>query len=326
MLSLAVAGTAIQAENAQAIDLRFNNPVNATATSSDYLATDPYGAGLGVGYTRSVIRYSSVATLPGGSTIDAQITATPSGANYTFTEHLTDYSAKAVTTAVPLPPRNDAAFLYQIAGSQTGNGGLSYKIELFNGDGLYSNAYTAPDLRFIVYDVDGESNVGGRTGVVQREAVRIAKDSGLIGYQVGNTSAALIPSTPLTTPATTDGSYLFSGRNINQAETDSSSATLLYFQNVSSVDFQFEAQTPQFSTNLLANAVFSGIDGDLSILGSTPSAINAAIAAQYSALVVVPDTRTAATTVPEPFTIIGTLVGGTAALRMRKKLKAAKAG
>jgi hypothetical protein len=31
----------------------------------------------------------------------------------------------------------------------------------------------------------------------------------------------------------------------------------------------------------------------------------------------------AATSVPEPFTIIGTLVGGTAALRMRKKLKSA---
>ena len=28
--------------------------------------------------------------------------------------------------------------------------------------------------------------------------------------------------------------------------------------------------------------------------------------------------------VPEPFTIIGTIIGGTAALRMRKKLKAAK--
>ena len=30
-----------------------------------------------------------------------------------------------------------------------------------------------------------------------------------------------------------------------------------------------------------------------------------------------------ATAVPEPFTIVGTLIGGTAALRMRKKLKAA---
>jgi hypothetical protein len=29
----------------------------------------------------------------------------------------------------------------------------------------------------------------------------------------------------------------------------------------------------------------------------------------------------APTDVPEPFTIVGTLVGGTAALRMRKKLK-----
>lgn len=32
---------------------------------------------------------------------------------------------------------------------------------------------------------------------------------------------------------------------------------------------------------------------------------------------------TASTSVPEPFTVIGTLVGGTAALQMRKKLKSA---
>ncbi|WP_310424738.1 PEP-CTERM sorting domain-containing protein [Chamaesiphon sp. VAR_48_metabat_135_sub] len=34
--------------------------------------------------------------------------------------------------------------------------------------------------------------------------------------------------------------------------------------------------------------------------------------------------NTAATSVPEPFTIIGTLVGGTSALRMRKKLKSVR--
>jgi hypothetical protein len=32
----------------------------------------------------------------------------------------------------------------------------------------------------------------------------------------------------------------------------------------------------------------------------------------------------AATQVPEPFTIIGTIIGGTAALRMRKQLKSSK--
>ena len=37
---------------------------------------------------------------------------------------------------------------------------------------------------------------------------------------------------------------------------------------------------------------------------------------------VIVDSSGAATAVPEPFTIIGTLIGGTAALRMRKKLNA----
>jgi hypothetical protein len=34
----------------------------------------------------------------------------------------------------------------------------------------------------------------------------------------------------------------------------------------------------------------------------------------------------ASTAVPEPFTVIGTLVGGTAAVRMRKRLQANKRG
>jgi hypothetical protein len=39
-----------------------------------------------------------------------------------------------------------------------------------------------------------------------------------------------------------------------------------------------------------------------------------------------PGNVSATTSVPEPFTIIGTLVGGTAAMRMRKKLKAVNKG
>jgi hypothetical protein len=39
---------------------------------------------------------------------------------------------------------------------------------------------------------------------------------------------------------------------------------------------------------------------------------------------VVLSSNSASTAVPEPFTIIGTLIGGTAAVRMRKKLKADK--
>ncbi|WP_396133686.1 PEP-CTERM sorting domain-containing protein [Chamaesiphon sp. OTE_75_metabat_556] len=39
-----------------------------------------------------------------------------------------------------------------------------------------------------------------------------------------------------------------------------------------------------------------------------------------------PGNVSAATAAPEPFTIIGTLVGGTAAIRMRKKLKSVNKG
>ncbi len=297
-LSLAVASTAIQAENAQAIDLKFNDPVNATTTSTGYKALDSSFGLFGPGFNRPIVRYNNVATISPGVTIDAQITAVANGTGYTLDAQVPNYTAANSSNG-------DAALVY--AASQRTNGGLSYKIDLFQGGGTFSTAYVAPALRFLVYDVDGES--------VQGEAVRIAKNSGLVGYQVGNTTAALIPT------VTAAGDYLFSGRNVNQPETDSSSAAILYFNNVSSVDFQFQAVTRSGSG--LPNGVFAAIDGDLSILGSTSTAIDAAIAAQYSALVTVPDTR--ATAIPEPFTIIGTLVGGTAALRMRKKLKADKA-
>ncbi len=299
-LSIAVAATTISAGKAAAIDLKFNSPVNATSSSIDYTAKDTTFGLFGPAYSRSTIQYTDVATLPGGATVDAVITATPFGTGYTFTDHVPNYTSAGNSNG-------DTALIYTAANRT--QGGLNYKIDLFQGGGSFSTPYVASALRFLVYDVDGEPSQG--------EAVRILKDSGLVGYQLGNTAAAL--TTPATLPA--DGSYLFSGRNVNQPETDSSSAAILYFKDVSSVNFQFEANTRASSS--LPNGVFSAIDGDLSLLGSTSALIDAAIASKYSALVTVTDTR--ATAVPEPFTIVGTLVGGTAALRLRKKLKVATA-
>lgn len=52
------------------------------------------------------------------------------------------------------------------------------------------------------------------------------------------------------------------------------------------------------------------------------SAISFPIAASAAPLGAIDPPPPTPTEVPEPFTIIGTLVGGTAAFRMRKKLKA----
>ena len=282
---MAAAATASQADKAAAVNLRFNNPVEA----SDFTYTT--GA-LGPGISSRIVRFANVAT-----GIDAKVTATPftgaapggTGTDYTFSGHLPNYSTAAGE------PAADLGFKYDIAANKTGKGGLTYKIEFFNTGSNYTTAITPANFRFLVYDVDGEP--------AQNEAVRIAKNSGLVSYQLGgNTSSALTFSQDAT-------SYLFSGRGVDQAENDSSGAAIFNFDNINAVTFEFEADT--ITSSNVANRVFSAIDGDLSYLSSFTNGG----AASFGAVVAV----------PEPFTIIGTLVGGTAALRMRKKLKAAQA-
>jgi hypothetical protein len=284
-LAMAAVATVSQTDKAAAVDLSFNDPVQANNTTL---------SGIDPAFSGRVIDYRNVAT-----GVDARITATAVGANYSFVGHAPNYEVSSTNE-----PNGDTALQYQIAANRTGVGGLNYNIDFFQTDGIthnFSTAYVAPALRFLVYDVDGEAR--------QNEAVRISKNSGLVGYQLGNTPQALT----LTENTT---SYLFSGRNANVAETDSSGSAIFYFQGVSSVLFQFEANTTTTSTT--ANQVFSVIDGDLSLLAGNLSGFNTRIDTTATSGIT-------AAAVPEPFTIIGTLVGGTAALRMRKKLKAAKA-
>jgi hypothetical protein len=319
---MAAVATVSQTDKAAAFDLKFNN-TTAVTTDADYIAADPFAFGFGGGYSRQSIRYTNVAPGTNGTAgIDAVITATaftttttPASSTYSFVEHIPNFRAANTTlNTTTAAAYQDAAFLYQIAGTNTagetglGKGGMNYDIQLFEGG--TNTAYTAADLRFLVYDVDGEGIGGAATALKQKEAVRIAKGAGLVGYQVGNTAQSLIPTSDAT-------SYLFSGRGVNVAETDKSGAAIFYFQGVNSVNFQFEAETLA-PANTTPNPIFSAIDGDLSLYGT--SALTG-----FATRVDTSATALPAEAVPEPFTIIGTLVGGTAALRMRKKLKADKA-
>jgi hypothetical protein len=294
VLSLAAVATVGQAERAGAVDLNFATIDTTRSTSSN---PNTFGFGFGPGVSAPSIFYTNVA-----AGVDARITATFIG-NYALDQHIYNYSANTAGQ-----PTGDASFLYYNTAAGTGVGGMRYTIDLFQTNGTthnYSTAYVAPDLRFSVYDVDGEAS--------QSEAVRVFKgdlatNSGFAGYQVGNDAASLIPSEDA-------NSYLFSGRNVNQSESDNSSAALLYFQNTGSVTFQFEANTPSG----INNPVFSAIDGDVSLIGQNSTNFDsngyATPAAGFGSYVV-------ATKIPEPFTAIGSLIGGGVALRMRKKLKA----
>ena len=292
-LTLAGAATTLQTEKAAAIDLNFSTTTQTAVNRNPF----NFGFGPGVGNigtvngtstpagstTPVVVNYTNVA--PG---LDARVTATTFGTNYSFVEHIPNYSA-----VLAGQPAGDSAFLYQIAANQTGLGGMTYTIDLFNSGTNFTVAAAPTNLRFLAYDVDGEASQG--------EAVRVFKNTGFAGYQVGSAANALIAKQEI-------DSYLFSGRDVNRPETDPSGAAIFYFVNTNSVTFQFEANTRTASTN--NNPVFSAIDGDLSLLAGDLSGFNDRVGINNAA------------TVPEPFTIIGTLIGGTAAFRMRKKLKA----
>ncbi len=306
LLTLAVTATA-QPEKAAAIDLNFGT------TTQSQTDTNPFSFGFGPGVGNSgpvassnptgstgavVVNYTNVA-----AGVDARVTAQTFGTGYSFVEHIPNYSVNAAGQ-----PVGDAAFIYQIAANTTGLGGLTYKIDLFQTDGTthnFTTAYTATDLRLFAYDVDGEA--------AQGEALRVFKGtdtSGLIGYQLGSTSPLAVSQ-----DAT---SYLFTGPGVNRAETDPSGAALLYFQNTSSVTLQFEANTTTASAN--NNPVFSAIDGDVSLIGNNATNFDASGHATAAAGF---GTYSQAQKIPEPFTIIGSLIGGTAAFGIRKKLKAA---
>jgi hypothetical protein len=303
LLSLAAVVTVSQPEKAAAVDLNFATP--DTGVGRPDVSTNPntFGFGFGPGVSANAIHYKNVAT-----GVDAVVTATMFNdtGTYAFNQHIYNYS---VNTAGQ--PVGDAAFLYYNTaatnGVGLGTGGMSYRIDLFQTDGTthnYSTAYTATDLRLFAYDVDGEP--------AQGEALRVFKGtdtSGLLGYQLGSTSPLAVSE-----DAT---SYLFTGPGVNRAETDPSGAALLYFQNTSSVTFQFEANTTSGSGN---NPVFSAIDGDVSLIGNNatnfdPTTGHATAAAGFG-------TYSAAQKIPEPFSIIGSLIGGGVAFGMRKKLKA----
>ncbi len=330
--------------NAAVLNLNFSTVLETTQNTNPF--NFGFGAGVGnnpadtlasntpTGVNSIITRYTNVGT-DAGQKIDARVTATAfstPGTNtvntpattptYSVVEQIPNYTAAGNSNG-------DGSFLYQIAKNQRGAGGMTYKIELFTTDGTihnYSTAYTASELRFLVYDVDGENNLTtgpgtGQSSQNQTEAVRVAAGQGFTGYQIGSGAAALVP-----TLDATDGSYLFSGRQTNYLETDSSSAAILYFANTSSVTFQFEANTLVPGSTTAANTafvnnnnpVFSAVDGDLSLIAAQNLDLKVAANATAKGYSTFVSTSTPA---PEPFTIVGTILGGTAALRMKKKLK-----
>jgi hypothetical protein len=80
------------------------------------------------------------------------------------------------------------------------------------------------------------------------------------------------------------------------------------FTTATSLDFKIEPYSEVFSSARTANSIATG--------GSFASVPNA-----FTLNGTISQASAPTTAVPEPFTIIGTIIGGTAAFRMKKKLK-----
>lgn len=232
---------------AQAVPLTFDQMVGLTTGNSL----------LGPTAGERTLYFTDVAT-ENGQTIDARISTTiigdthfadqvdPNAVNY-FGDagYIPDYGSREVG------PQDDLGFLYYGNGINGQANGIATSIDFFNGTGemagTFMDLFTVSCLEIAIYDVDGEAS--------QSEYFSAFLDDGLIAYATGTSPQALV-ATEL------QDSVLFEGPGTNFSETDATGAAILYYELTSSLNLNFgsvQSSGPQ------QNAVFSAIDGDLSL-------------------------------------------------------------
>ena len=223
---------------AQVFDLEFGTPVEGTNSNAP--------AGLGASSTLTTLTFLDVAPTS-GTDIDMRVSViNETNPAYYYSESIPNYS-----TASTDEPNNDLGYLYfwDSATASTEPGGITYKLEFFDGGGTFTTPFVVPEARFLIFDVDGEP--------VQTESVRTFTNQGFVGYQIPNTDTVTL------TEENGGESFLFTGPGTNVPESDNSGAFILYFENTNTVTFQMESITTSGTAD---NGVFSAIDGDLSFL------------------------------------------------------------
>ncbi|MEM8977935.1 MAG: hypothetical protein AAGD04_00480 [Pseudomonadota bacterium] len=242
------AALALAPLTAQAVPLTFDQIIGGTGGTNL----------LGATANRSTLYFRNVAT-ENGQTLDARVTTTikdgtdfaeqsnPNAQNY-FGDagYIPDYRNAATG------PQDDLGFLYYGNGVNAAENGIAMTLEFFDGTGEASGSFETPmilsDIELAIYDVDGEAS--------QSEYFSVSKSDGLVSYATGLTPQAL---------SVTDlGATLrFDGPGTNFSESDATGAAILYYELTDSLTIDFASvQTSGPSQN----AVFSAIDGDLSLI------------------------------------------------------------
>ena len=217
----------------------------------------------------STILFRDVAT-ENGQTVDARITSTLIGDTH-FAEQNDQTAENYFGDSGFIPdynnsfggPEDDLGFLYYGNGVNGEENGLSMTMEFFDGTGELAGSFlhslTLETLEFAIYDVDGEAS--------QSEYFTVHREDGLVSYATGTSPQALV--------ATDFGDTIrFDGPGTNFSESDPTGAAILYYEVTDMVEITFGSVQ---SGGPYQNAVFSAIDGDLSLFRdggfSTPTAV-----------------------------------------------------
>jgi hypothetical protein len=232
--------TAAPAYSQNYYDLVFDNPVQSTnATHSQ----------LGDYYTGTTYDFLNVA--PGsGQNVDMRLTATGiTSPRYTYNGAVPNFGS------VPGEPAGDLGLLFSYTGgtgpgANLGAGGVTYHLEFFSGGSGFSDPFSIPDFRLMIYEIDGEST--------QDEAVAAFDADGLVSYQLASSTSLSVQ--------TGDGYRLFTGPGVDRPYSDTRTAVLLRYHDTSSINLQFLANTRSGSPN--NNGVLGAVDGNMSFINT----------------------------------------------------------
>lgn len=248
---LAVA-TSASAQNF--VDLDFSQNIQATN------AWNPNNSTLGPNYYAGIqLDFKDVAFVDGKG-VDARVSlnfATSPGVTpgYEFIGYIPDYN--------PTTGGGDLGVYYRsiLGNTQTVTGGISYTISFFEGGSEFNKTQTLSDVRFLIYDHDGEPG--------QDEGILTYLADGMTGYQIGKSSGIHAHHH--------DEFIQFDARGENHQETNADGGFLVYYQNTSSIRFDMYAITQPW-LHPQNNGVFAAFDGDLSVVGKDISGFHGFVA------------------------------------------------
>lgn len=225
---------------AQHVPLSFDQnvqPTNAQYPNNSTLGPDYYNG--------QVFDFTDVAIL-GTMAVDARVSLTATAGSYELVGWLPNYDTIAGE------PAGDLGVYHRFTGDYAAPaGGISFRIDFFEGGGQFLVPVALPAFRLLFYDHDGEPT--------QSEAIRTYLGDGFIGYQLYQGSGI--------TAVDEGGSFRFNAGGLNQPEAGPEGGLLAYYQNTGSVSI--DMLTTSSATPFPNYGVFVAIDGDLSLTGGS---------------------------------------------------------